>query len=106
MKAFKTLALLGAVALGITAQASAALYSITFTDGGANVGSGQIEVVGGYAVSGYFDVTSGAASGYVWALTGGTASYPNYLTSPQGASGMTTRCISLLIRSIPLLILS
>jgi hypothetical protein len=74
-----------ALVFGITSQASADSYSITFTDGGANVGSGQIDVVGSFAVSGFFDVTSGAASGYLWTLTGGTTSYPDFLLSPLGA---------------------
>ena len=51
----------------------AGLYGITFDDGNGNAGSGQIDVEGGYAVSGSFDVTSGAAIG-VWTLTGGTPS--------------------------------
>ena len=48
------------------------LYDITFTDPGANnVGSGQIDVEGGYAVSGYFDVTAGTAIGD-WVLAPGS----------------------------------
>jgi hypothetical protein len=51
-----------AVALVMAAQARATLYDITFTgsDGkGAVTGSGQIDVVGGYADGGYFNITSG-----------------------------------------------
>jgi hypothetical protein len=71
-----------------TSVSRADLYEITFTDPGAdNVGSGQIDVEGGYAVSGSFDVTVGAATG-AWNLysaggTGGT--WNSLLTSPQGA---------------------
>ncbi len=60
------------------------LYAITFTDGGANVGSGQIDVESGFAISGHFDVTSGTALGD-WTLSGGTTAYPNQLLSPAGA---------------------
>ena len=76
------------VLFAFTSVSRADLYEITFTDPGAdNVGSGQIDVVGGYAVSGYFDVTAGAATG-AWTLyaaggTGGT--WNSLLTSPLGA---------------------
>ena len=56
-----------------TSVSRAGLYGITFDDGNGNAGSGQIDVEGGYAISGSFDVTSGAAIG-VWTLTGGTPS--------------------------------
>lgn len=52
----------------------AGLYGITFTDpGGDNVGSGEIVVEGGYAVSGYFDVSAGTAIGD-WILAPGSGS--------------------------------
>ena len=51
-----------------TSVLHANLYEITFTDPGANnAGTGQIDVEGGYAVSGNFDVTAGAAIG-AWNL--------------------------------------
>jgi len=57
-----------------TSVSHAALYVITFTDPGANnVGSGQIDVEGGLAVSGSFDVTAGAAIGD-WILAPGSGS--------------------------------
>jgi hypothetical protein len=90
MKTLKTLALLAVLALGITAQAGAGLYDITFNDGSGNVGSGQIDVELAnniyYAASGSLTVTAGQAIGN-WSLytAGGYASYPNHLTSPAGA---------------------
>jgi len=87
VKTLKTLILVAVLALGVTPWARADLYEITFTDAGANnVGSGQIDVVGGAAVSGYFDVTAGAAAGLDWILyaAGGSTTYPNYFTSPAG----------------------
>jgi len=81
----------GAALLALFAFTSvlrANLYEIAFTDPGANnVGTGQIDVEGGYAVSGNFDVTAGAAIG-AWefcillAGTGGT--WDSQLTSPLG----------------------
>jgi hypothetical protein len=50
-----------------TPVSRASLYDITFTDGGANVGSGIINVAGGVATSGSFTVTAGTAIG-VWTL--------------------------------------
>ena len=67
-----------------TSVSRAGLYEITFNDGGANVGNGTLDVVGGYAASGSLSVTAGQALGN-WILTGGTTSYPSYLTSPAGA---------------------
>ncbi len=75
--------LLAVLALSLKAQADG-LYDITFTDGGDNVGSGRIDVENGFAVSGYFTVTVGTASGS-WTLAGGTVAYPGQLTSPAGA---------------------
>jgi hypothetical protein len=76
------------VALVLVCQARAdGLYDITFSDGGANVGAGQIDVEGGYAISGYFNVTAGLATGsyslYTAGGTGGTYNAP--LSSPAGA---------------------
>jgi hypothetical protein len=82
MKILNITILFAVMALGIQAQADG-LYDITFTDGGADVGSGQINVAGGFATSGYFDITIGPASGN-WTLAGGTTAYPNLLTSPSG----------------------
>jgi hypothetical protein len=82
MKILKITTLIAVLALGLKAQADG-LYDITFTDGGVNVGSGQIDVESGYAVSGYFDVTAGIASGN-FTLAGGTAVYPSTITSPKG----------------------
>jgi hypothetical protein len=84
MKILKITTLLALLALGFKAQADG-LYDITFTDGGANVGSGQIDVEGGFAVSGYFDVTAGIAAGsYNLYTAAGNATYPNTLTPPSG----------------------
>jgi hypothetical protein len=81
---FKIATLLAVLAFGSKAQADG-LYAITFSDAGAiNVGSGQINVENGFAVSGYFNITSGILLG-AWNLTGGTAAYPGFLTSPSGA---------------------
>jgi len=71
----------------LTSASRGGLYLITFTDGGGNVGTGQIDIEGGYAAGGSFDVTAGAAIGawflYVAGGTGGTWNYP--LSSPLGA---------------------
>ena len=48
MKKLKITILAAILALGVTAEADG-LYDITFSDGGANVGYGQIDVIGGYA---------------------------------------------------------
>jgi hypothetical protein len=90
MKPLKTLTLPAALALGITTQAGAGLYTIAFNDGNGNVGSGQIDVElainNYYAASGSLTVTAGPAIGN-WNLytAGGYTCYPNYLTSPSGA---------------------
>jgi hypothetical protein len=84
MKILKNTVLIALLALGFKAQADG-LYNITFTDGGANVGSGQIDVEGGFAVSGYFDVTAGIAAGsYNLYTAAGNATYPSTLTAPSG----------------------
>jgi hypothetical protein len=78
------------VFFAFTPVSRAALYAITFNDGGHNVGSGQIDVESAngnfYAASGNLTVTAGTAVG-AWTLytAGGTKTYPNYLTSPKGA---------------------
>ena len=77
------------LALGLTTQAGASLYDITFNDGNGDSGSGQIDVESVnnnyYAASGYLNVTADGASGE-WTLyvAGGTATYPGYMTSPSG----------------------
>lgn len=89
MKSLK-IALLGlALTLGLNACADG-VFNITFTDpGSTNVGVGQINVVGGYAVSGYFDVTAGFATGnYTLYTAGGTSgTYSAPLNSPSGQFG-------------------
>lgn len=86
MKTIKIMTLLAGLVLACNAQADG-FYDITFSDGGANVGTGQIDVVGGYAISGYFNVTAGLATGnytlYTAGGTGGTYTAP--LLSPAGA---------------------
>ena len=74
---------LAALAFTMTTRANATLMSISFDDGGNNVGSGVIDVEGGYAVSGDFTVTAGLATGD-WTLFGGTAASPGAGTSPNG----------------------
>ena len=87
MKTVKITTLLAALVLVSKAQADG-LYNISFSDsGGANVGAGQIDVVSGYAISGYFNVTAGLATGnyllYTAGGTGGTWNSP--LSSPSNA---------------------
>jgi hypothetical protein len=85
MKILKITILIATLALGFKAQADG-LYDITFSDGGGNVGAGQIDVEGGFAVSGYFDVTAGIAAGTFSLYTAaGNIAYPGELTSPAGA---------------------
>jgi hypothetical protein len=86
MKSLKTAVLIMVFGVGLEAKADG-LYDITFSDIGANnVGSGQIDVEGGFAVSGYFDVTAGIAAGHFSLYTaGGNIAYPGQLTSPAGA---------------------
>ncbi|MEJ0089354.1 MAG: PEP-CTERM sorting domain-containing protein [Limisphaerales bacterium] len=82
MKTLKITILLAILTLGINVKADG-LYDIFFTDGGANVGFGQINVQGGYAISGFFNVTAGAAIGsYSLYTAGGTGTYQNPLDSP------------------------
>jgi hypothetical protein len=83
MKMFKLMTLAFVVVLNVATQAVAALMNISFDDGGNNVGSGVIDVEGGYAVSGNFVVTAGLASGD-WILTGGTPAAPGSGASPGG----------------------
>jgi hypothetical protein len=85
MKILKITTLIAVLAVGFKAQADG-LYDITFSDGGSNVGAGQIDVEGGFAVSGYFDVTAGIAAGTFSLYTAaGNITYPGELTSPAGA---------------------
>ena len=54
-----TCGIIAAIALsGISSTALADTYDITYTDGGANVANGEIDVVGGMAVSGTLTVTA------------------------------------------------
>lgn len=89
IKTIKTLTLLAALAVGITPQAGAGLYGITFSEpANGDYGSGTIDVENGFAVSGTFNVTSGPAAALgVWTLYPAPVkqSYPSYLTSPAGA---------------------
>ena len=66
----KTMAFI-AVAGGLAAQSQAALYDISFT-GNNSAGSGQIDVEGGLATTGFFDVFAGANQG-VYNLVGVTS---------------------------------
>jgi hypothetical protein len=85
MNSLKIAILVVVLAFGLRAKADG-LYDITFTDGGANVGFGQIDVESGYAVSGYFDVTAGLAAGnYTLYTAGGTGTYQSPLPSPAVA---------------------
>jgi hypothetical protein len=77
------LMVLSALISCVASQAGATLMSISFDDGGNNVGSGVIDVEGGYAISGDFLVTAGLASGD-WSLTGGTPSSAGSGVSPNG----------------------
>jgi len=70
-------------ALNLATTADATPFSISFNDGGNNVGSGMLNVESGYAISGYFDVTVGLAAGE-WILTGGTPASPGSGLSPNG----------------------
>ena len=54
-----------------TPSVQAIPYILTYADGGGNVASGVIDVVGGAAVSGTLDVTGGAATGLPWVLSPG-----------------------------------
>jgi hypothetical protein len=87
IKTLKTLTLLAALALGVTTQAGAGLYEINLTDVlGADVvsGYGQLNVFGGYSLSGTFTVTSGPSNALgVWTLTGGSTLPPGSLLSPS-----------------------
>jgi hypothetical protein len=74
---------LSALVLSVTPKAGATLISISFDDGGHNVGSGVIDIEGGYAINGDFLVTAGLASGD-WTLTGGTPSSAGSGVSPNG----------------------
>jgi hypothetical protein len=59
-------------AMSMAVQSQAAMYDITFTGGGWSA-SGQIDVVGGVADSGYLDVTQGSTTidyGYLATGTG------------------------------------
>ena len=91
MKACKASILTILLALGISIQADAAPFDITFDLGQGDTGSGQIDILPDtngnfFAASGYLTVSGGAAAGN-WSLysAGGATTYPNYFTSPAGA---------------------
>ncbi|MEI9864664.1 MAG: PEP-CTERM sorting domain-containing protein [Limisphaerales bacterium] len=85
MKTLKIAMLLAILTVGINVKADG-LYDIFFTDGGSNVGYGQINVQSGYAISGFFNVTAGAAIGsYSLYTAGGTGTYGSPLISPAVA---------------------
>lgn len=67
----KLQSIIAVAALVMAIQAHATPYTITFTGGGSSA-SGEIDVVGGLAVSGYLDVLTGANTG-VYDLVGGAA---------------------------------
>jgi len=62
MKTLKLQLALVACAMGMAVQSHAQMYDIIFT-GGSSAANGQIDVVGGFATSGYLDVTAGANQG-------------------------------------------
>jgi hypothetical protein len=73
---FGLLSTLVLAAFSSTAQAD--MYDITYTDGGANVANGVIDVVGDSAVSGSLTVTAGSASGS-WTLSPGSGSDGSFI---------------------------
>lgn len=89
MKVLKAAILLSSIVLGLTHQAHAVSFGITFDLGSGNTGTGLFEVATNgstyYASSGYLDISGGAAAG-TWSLytAGGTTTYPSRLTSPGG----------------------
>jgi hypothetical protein len=66
-----------AVVLIMAVQARASWYDITFTGGG-SAANGQIDVVGGVAISGFLDITAGGNSG-TYALTPGSGSNGQFI---------------------------
>jgi hypothetical protein len=76
-KLWINLIVLAALAWGVPTKAIASFYNITFTDGGANVGSGTISVVSGLATSGTFTVTAGTALG-LWTLAPGNGTNASF----------------------------
>ena len=83
MKTLKLQLALVACAMGMAVQSHAQMYDIIFT-GGSSAANGQIDVVGGFATSGYLDVTAGANQGTYNLvsltsplITGGTPSVPS-----------------------------
>jgi hypothetical protein len=80
----KKLTLIGLAAFGLMAFSapawanSSTWYNLTYTDGGANVASGKIDVVGGVALQGYLDVTAGTATGD-WTLSPGNGSDGSFI---------------------------
>jgi hypothetical protein len=80
--------ILVASALLIGSQARANMYEITFTQtDGPTTAIGQIDVVGGYAVSGYLDVTGGAGIG-TYDLASSVGSTPT--NAPSGIFNYTS----------------
>jgi hypothetical protein len=67
----KSIGILTGLALSAFSSAAWATdYDLTYTDGGANVASGVIDLVGNTAVSGSLTVTAGSADG-TWTLSPG-----------------------------------
>jgi len=90
MKVLKAALLLSSLVLGLTHQASATYFDITLNLGGGNIGTGQFQVQTNlnntfYASSGFLNISGGAAAG-TWTLytTGGSTTFPGFLTSPGG----------------------
>ena len=71
--------ILATVVLSVSApMAQAEMYDLTYTDGGANVATGVIDVVGDNAISGSLTVTAGAADGS-WTLSPGSGSDGSFI---------------------------
>ncbi len=93
-KALKISMAVAAIACVTANEADAITYDLNFTDSLGGIGTGQIDVVGvvvgaivNYeAVSGYLNITGGAAAGN-WTLysAGGATVFPGYIYSPAGA---------------------
>jgi hypothetical protein len=81
---FGLLTVLALAPFSFTAHADT--YDITYTDGGANVATGVIDVVGDTAVSGTLTVTAGTADGS-WTLAPGSGSDGSFIWDNQVTPG-------------------